>query len=74
MEETIQMKELQNKHWDVIQLEFPEVTECNVGANINEDGGQSVPHVHFHIIPRRKDDVENPRGGIRGVIPGKQSY
>ncbi|MDX9749301.1 MAG: hypothetical protein RBT57_12450 [Paludibacter sp.] len=31
-------------------------------------------HVHIHLIPRYKGDVEQPRGDVRGVIPGKQSY
>lgn len=46
----------------------------NVGININKDAGQSISHCHIHIIPRYKGDVENPRGGIRGVIPDKQNY
>lgn len=46
----------------------------NVGININEDAGQTILHCHIHIIPRYKGDVENPRGGIRGVIPGKKEY
>lgn len=46
----------------------------NVGININEDAGQTISHCHIHIIPRYKGDVENPRGGIRGVIPGKKEY
>jgi diadenosine tetraphosphate (Ap4A) HIT family hydrolase len=46
----------------------------NVGININEAAGQTVPHVHIHLIPRYKGDVEQPRGGIRGVIPEKQNY
>lgn len=46
----------------------------NVGININETAGQTVPHVHIHLIPRYKNDVENPRGGVRGVIPNKQNY
>lgn len=46
----------------------------NVGININEDAGQTVPHCHIHIIPRYKGDIENPRGGIRGVIPEKKDY
>jgi diadenosine tetraphosphate (Ap4A) HIT family hydrolase len=46
----------------------------NVGVNVGEAGGQSVPHVHVHLIPRYKGDVANPRGGVRGVIPMKQNY
>ena len=46
----------------------------NVGVNIGKTAGQSVPHIHVHIIPRYKGDVENPQGGVRGVIPHKQKY
>ncbi len=46
----------------------------NVGININEAAGQTVPHVHIHLIPRYEGDVEEPRGGVRGVIPGRKAY
>ena len=46
----------------------------NLGTNIGKASGQSILHCHFHLIPRRKDDVENPQGGIRSVIPNKQHY
>lgn len=46
----------------------------NIGVNINESAGQSVMHVHVHIIPRYTGDTPAPRGGVRGVIPQKQSY
>jgi len=46
----------------------------NVGMNSGEVAGQTVFHAHVHLIPRRRGDVENPRGGVRGVIPGKASY
>ncbi len=46
----------------------------NVGININSSAGQTVPHVHIHLIPRYKGDVENPKGGIRNVIPTKGDY
>jgi diadenosine tetraphosphate (Ap4A) HIT family hydrolase len=46
----------------------------NLGFNDLKAAGQSIPHCHMHIIPRYQGDVKNPRGGIRGVIPGKQNY
>jgi len=46
----------------------------NVGVNIGETAGQTVMHVHVHLIPRYKGDTPIPRGGVRGVIPAKQSY
>ncbi len=46
----------------------------NIGINIGESAGQTVPHVHIHLIPRYVGDVENSRGGVRGVIPEKRDY
>ena len=46
----------------------------NIGVNVGEAAGQSVLHVHIHLIPRYEGDVSNPRGGVRGVIPAKQNY
>ena len=46
----------------------------NIGININHFAGQTVPHVHIHLIPRYKGDVNEPRGGVRGVIPEKKNY
>jgi len=46
----------------------------NIGVNCGEVSGQTIMHCHVHIIPRYDGDVENPRGGVRGVIPNKQSY
>ena len=42
--------------------------------NIGEDAGQTIFHCHVHIIPTRKGDILNLRGGIKGVIPDKQNY
>lgn len=46
----------------------------NIGINVNVEAGQTIWHSHIHIIPRYRGDVENPRGGIRGVIPNKKIY
>ncbi len=46
----------------------------NIGINQGIVAGQSVPHLHIHIIPRYKGDVSNPRGGVRGIIPELQDY
>ena len=50
------------------------ITGFNIGINDSQDAGQTIPHCHIHLIPRRKGDVANPRGGIRNVIPGKANY
>ena len=46
----------------------------NVGINIGESAGQTCMYPHVHLIFRRDGDMENPRGGVRGVIPSKQNY
>lgn len=46
----------------------------NLGINDGRPAGQTVFHVHVHLIPRRSGDVERPEGGVRGVIPGKSAY
>lgn len=46
----------------------------NLGVNVGAVAGQTIPHVHLHLIPRYPGDTALPRGGVRGVIPGKQSY
>lgn len=46
----------------------------NIGVNVGEAAGQTIMHVHVHVIPRYSGDVVDPRGGVRGVIPSKQKY
>lgn len=46
----------------------------NIGINHGPAGGQSVPHLHIHLIPRYFGDKEDPRGGVRWVLPDKAKY
>ncbi|HAF86838.1 MAG TPA: HIT family protein [Sphaerochaeta sp.] len=57
-----------------ILISDPTVEGFNVGINIGEVAGQSISHCHIHLIPRRKGDTPNPRGGIRHVIAHKGCY
>jgi ATP adenylyltransferase len=57
-----------------IQSKDTTVTGINIGVNIGESAGQSIFHAHVHLIPRRDGDTDDPKGGVRGVIPGKRGY
>ena len=46
----------------------------NIGINVGEAAGQTVMYPHVHLIPRKKGDCENPKGGVRHVIPSKGDY
>ncbi|NNE33980.1 MAG: HIT family protein [Rhodothermales bacterium] len=46
----------------------------NIGMNSGRAAGQTVPHAHVHVIPRYEGDVDDPRGGVRWVIPDKAAY
>lgn len=46
----------------------------NIGMNLGQAAGQTVPHLHLHVIPRYRGDVEDPRGGVRWVLPQKAAY
>jgi diadenosine tetraphosphate (Ap4A) HIT family hydrolase len=62
-----------NKVREVVSKRFnPDA--FNIGINVGEKAGQTIHHVHIHLIPRFDGDVEDPRGGVRGVIPVKQKY
>ncbi len=52
----------------------PLVSGFNIGVNCGKVAGQTVFHTHIHLIPRRKNDTPEPRGGVRGVIPDKMGY
>jgi len=50
------------------------ITGFNVGINMGESAGQTCMYPHVHLIFRRDGDMEDPRGGVRGVIPSQQKY
>jgi diadenosine tetraphosphate (Ap4A) HIT family hydrolase len=54
--------------------EDPAIDGFNIGWNDGVAAGQTVMHLHVHVIPRRLGDVEDPRGGIRWVIPARAPY
>lgn len=58
---------------DVLEREF-RPDGYNVGVNIGSTAGQTITHLHIHVIPRYVGDVENPAGGVRGVIPSSAEY
>ena len=58
---------------DILKAD-PSVEGFNIGMNAGEVAGQTIFHCHIHLIPRRRGDVTNPRGGVRNVIPGKGNY
>tara|TARA_B100001250_G_scaffold316903_1_gene279332 strand:- start:2243 stop:2632 length:390 start_codon:yes stop_codon:yes gene_type:complete len=64
---------LKNQRKSLLNLD-KKISAFNVGVNAGVDAGQSIMHCHIHLIPRRKGDIKNPRGGVRGVIPSKQKY
>jgi diadenosine tetraphosphate (Ap4A) HIT family hydrolase len=72
--ETSDIQELLQKHKALIEVNDESVDGFNIGINVGATAGQTVFHVHVHLIPRRIGDVENPKGGVRGVIPAKQKY
>ena len=65
--------ELLNRVKEIVQEKY-NPAGFNVGININEAAGQTIPHVHIHLIPRYEGDVEEPRGGVRGVVPRMKNY
>jgi diadenosine tetraphosphate (Ap4A) HIT family hydrolase len=65
---------LANKWKKQIEREDNNVSGFNMGINDGKDAGQTIFHVHIHLIPRRHGDLDFPEGGVRGVIPEKRRY
>ena len=73
-EELMACNELIKRVKNEVIKKDPNIEGFNLGTNIGMVSGQSILHCHFHLIPRRSGDVENPQGGVRSVIPNKQHY
>ncbi len=72
-EEIASMMALLKRAKSVLDVEFkPE--SYNIGINDGPQAGQTVPHLHMHLIPRYTGDVADPRGGVRWLIPDKADY
>ena len=59
---------------DNVESNKTTITGYNIGLNIGVSAGQTVMYPHVHLIFRRDGDMEDPKGGVRGVIPSKQKY
>lgn len=66
-----EMVEYSKRH---LKMMYKSISGFNIGINVGTDAGQTVPHVHIHLIPRRPGDMGDPRGGVRGVIPWMRIY
>ena len=66
--------QLMVKMKESIEIQDSKVSGFNIGMNNGESAGQTIFHCHIHLIPRRDGDIENQRGGVRGVIPDKRIY
>jgi len=73
-DELLACNDLLHKVSDLLRSDDQSVKGFNIGVNAGAVAGQTIFHCHFHLIPRRSGDVENPRGGVRHIIPGKGNY
>ena len=73
-EELIACDQLIRSLKDEISNSDNSVNGFNIGMNSGETAGQTIFHCHIHLIPRRTGDVDNPRGGVRRIIPGMGNY
>jgi diadenosine tetraphosphate (Ap4A) HIT family hydrolase len=73
-EELLACDELIREASRLLVTRDPAIAGFNIGANCGAAAGQTIFHCHIHLIPRRVGDVDNPRGGVRHIIPGKGFY
>jgi diadenosine tetraphosphate (Ap4A) HIT family hydrolase len=68
------VNQLLQGHQEAIRQADTSVVAFNIGVNDGIEAGQTIGHCHVHLIPRRRGDMTDPRGGVRGVIPEKRIY
>ena len=73
-EEVVACNDLLRKASEELRSRDMSIEGFNIGVNVGATAGQTICHCHLHLIPRRMGDVENPRGGVRHIIPGKGAY
>lgn len=73
IEEVAAIYELIHKCKEILDKKY-KPTGYNIGININESAGQTIMHLHVHLIPRYDNDVEDPRGGVRNLKPQLVPY
>lgn len=72
-EEVYDVWQMVGKVQEFLEIEY-NPNGYNIGFNVGRDAGQTIDHVHIHVIPRYKGDMEDPTGGVRHVIPEKGKY
>ena len=72
-EQILAMHELIQKGKKLLDNEF-KPDGYNIGVNVGFYGGQTIPHLHVHLIPRYKGDIEDPRGGVRKIVKNLVQY
>ena len=72
-EERLAMMELVEECWEFLRQEYSP-DGYNLGVNCGKAAGQTIMHLHLHLIPRYRGDMVAPEGGVRGVIPAKRKY
>jgi diadenosine tetraphosphate (Ap4A) HIT family hydrolase len=72
-QEVIGLHKLRIKLVNIIEEKIG-LRHYNLGLNQGKLAGQTISHIHYHLIFRKEDDIEDPTGGIRNIIPGKGNY
>lgn len=73
-DELLACHELLRAAKEVLRERDRSISGFNIGVNVGSSAGQTVDHCHVHLIPRSAGDVEDPRGGVRHIMPGRGAY